>query len=295
MSKPQRGIALVQVLIITGVLMLLGIFIQQTLKQQVQVVSIGNDKLALRLELENAQAQVIKALLSHNRYQDPAAQNSVVKAWNFYGKPFQVDDVSVVLQDLTGLMNINTGSRMMLTRFFEKHLDEPSRAVNVVDSIADWKDTDNLKHLNGAEKADYKNGITPRNGYFQSIDELNAILDHLNVRFTQAQAVNFLSVERLSGFSPLNAPVDVLETLLQNENQLKLVTSAREQGQLSGFRFYQITGIDQDEFVIFGTSQHIRLELSATKNGVRVTKKLHLKVNPRALENSLTISHIVWY
>ncbi|RXF02889.1 type II secretion system protein GspK [Pseudoalteromonas sp. PS5] len=295
MSNKQRGIALVQVLIISGVLMLLGIFIQQTLRQQAQVVAIGNDKVMLRLALEDAQAQVVTALLSHNRYQEPNAQNMVVKSWNFYGQPFIVGDVTVKLQDISGLLNINTGSRIMLTRYFEKHLDEPSLTDHLVDSIADWKDADNLKHLNGAEKADYKNGITPRNDYLQSIDELKTIMEHLKLGFNHAQSVQSLSFARISGFNPLNAPVDVLETLLQNDDQIQQVIQARDQGQLTGLRFYQITGIDYDEYVTFGTSQHIRLELSATKNGVRVTKKLSLKVNPRALEKSLTISNIVWY
>ncbi|MDW7549406.1 type II secretion system minor pseudopilin [Pseudoalteromonas peptidolytica] len=295
MSNKQRGIALVQVLIISGVLMLLGIFIQQTLRQQAQVVAIGNDKVMLRLALEDAQAQVVKALLSHNRYQEPNAQNMVVKSWNFYGQPFMVGDVAVKLQDISGLLNINTGSRVMLTRYFEKHIDKPSLTEHLVDSIADWKDADNLKHLNGAEKADYKNGITPRNDYLQSIDELKTIMEHLKVGFNHTQSLRPLSFAKMSGFNPLSAPVDVLETLLQNEDQVQQVIQARDQGQLTGFHFYQITGIDSDEYVTFGTSQHIGLELSATKNGVRVTKKLNLKVNPRALEKSLTISNIVWY
>ncbi|KAF7775484.1 general secretion pathway protein K [Pseudoalteromonas citrea] len=295
MTNNSRGIALIQVLIITAVLMLLAIFIQQSIKQQIQVVSSINEKLSLRLVLENAEAEVFKALLSSNRYQDTTSSNPVVRNWNFYGKPFSVDITTVKLQDVSGLINLNYINRTFLERFLALEIDEPKRTTQLIDAILDWKDADDLRRLNGAEKSDYKEGIIPSNDYMQHVKELDAILEHVNVRFKSERVYNELTVERLAGFNPLNAPSRVLAAFLQDESRLTQVIAARNNGGLNRFRFFELTGIEQDEYVTFGTSRYLRLELRASKNGVVLTKQIELKVSPRTRDTPIIISKIAWY
>lgn len=295
MTNNSRGIALIQVLIITAVLMLLAIFIQQSIKQQIQIVSAVNEKLSLRLELENAEAEVFKALLSSSRYQNKASSNLIVRSWNFYGEPFSVGNISVELQDLRGLVNLNYISHSFLRRFLELEIDEPKRTTKLVDAILDWKDTDDLRRLNGAEKSDYRGGIVPSNNYMQQVKELEPILKHVGLQFKSVGIYELLTVERLAGFNPLNAPGKVLSAFLQDERQFEQVIKARKNGVLSGYHFFELTGIEQGEYVSFGTSRYLRLELTASKNGVVLTKQMELKVTPRSLDTPMIISKIAWY
>ena len=52
-------------------------------------------------------------------------------------------------------------------------------AESLADAILDWRDEDDLTHLNGAEEDDYQNAGRnhgPRNGTFQSIEEFSLVL-----------------------------------------------------------------------------------------------------------------------
>src|SRR5262249_21135882 len=50
----------------------------------------------------------------------------------------------------------------------------------LVDKILDWRDSNGLKHLNGATAEDYRAAglaYRPRSGPFQSVDELQLVMD----------------------------------------------------------------------------------------------------------------------
>ena len=64
----QRGIALIQVLIITFVLSLLGLYINQTVQEQIKITTSIQNKFLMRLELEKTEADLLQALLSTNKY-----------------------------------------------------------------------------------------------------------------------------------------------------------------------------------------------------------------------------------
>ena len=68
--KSQQGIALVQVLIISIVLISLGLFISQTVKSQVSSAQNMSNAFQLRLKINNAEASLLQTLLSYQRYQN---------------------------------------------------------------------------------------------------------------------------------------------------------------------------------------------------------------------------------
>nr|WP_246239993.1 type II secretion system protein GspK [Pseudoalteromonas caenipelagi] len=275
--------------------MLIAIFIQQSIKQQVEIASLAKERLSVRLELENVQAKLYRSLLSHQRYQDKNSTDEIVKLWNFHGEPFYLDSVKVTVQDVQGLINLNTSPRSLLKRYFSPWVDE-KLMPQLLDAVEDWKDEDNLRRLNGAEKQDYDKGVTPSNTYLQHVNEFNLIAEHLKLTdIIPPIAYRFVTVQRLAGFNPLNAPEPALNAFLNDENLVKQVLSARARGELSRFQFFQMTGIEEGEFVTFGTSPFLEVELSASRNGVLITKRVKLKVNPRARKNALTIFNVVWY
>ena len=84
----QRGIALVQVLLIVAVLSILALYFTQSARQQVHNATLMVDKAQAYIELKNAQANILYALLTEQK--DPEqTQNSqnqtLINKWNFHG------------------------------------------------------------------------------------------------------------------------------------------------------------------------------------------------------------------
>ena len=77
--------------------------------------------------------------------------------------------------DEGGKININRADEETLRRIFTNlGVEEPNRAI-LVDSIMDWRDSDDLHRLNGAEN-DYYRSLTPpysaKNGPFDTVEDL---------------------------------------------------------------------------------------------------------------------------
>ena len=91
-----------------------------------------------------------------------------------------IDDTTVTLavRRATGLVDLNTASPDVLDAAVRAAGIEDARRRAVVDAILDWRDGDNLSHLDGIEDADYAAAGLPwssRDGAFAAIDELRYI------------------------------------------------------------------------------------------------------------------------
>jgi general secretion pathway protein K len=94
-----------------------------------------------------------------------------------YVFPFDSGEVRARFESNAGLIDVNAASDALLASMFDSlRLDEQLRN-ELVDSILDWRDIDDVPHLYGAEVDDYGQvvlgpGRLPRNAPFQSVDEL---------------------------------------------------------------------------------------------------------------------------
>ncbi len=81
----------------------------------------------------------------------------------------------VEVQDESGKVNINTASEQQIRALAEAIGIEPNDAAIITDSIMDWRDTDKLHRLNGAED-DYYQALVPpykaKNGRIETVEEL---------------------------------------------------------------------------------------------------------------------------
>jgi general secretion pathway protein K len=87
--------------------------------------------------------------------------------------------IRIVLQDEAGKIDINAAPDELLAGLFAVLGVGPEETARLVDAIADWKDEDDLRRLNGAEGEDYRRaGLTwvPRNGPFEAVEELRLVL-----------------------------------------------------------------------------------------------------------------------
>jgi len=88
--------------------------------------------------------------------------------------------VRVAIQDELGRIDLNHADGSVLIGLFQSVGLDSFAASRLVDKILDWRDSSGLKRLNGATAQDYRaagSAYGPRNGPFQSVDELKLVMN----------------------------------------------------------------------------------------------------------------------
>ncbi|RZF91331.1 hypothetical protein EXT42_14615 [Pseudoalteromonas sp. CO302Y] len=294
--KAQTGIALIQVLIISFILALLGIFINQSIQQQVKVTQQIQNKFAMRLELEEAETQLFSALLAHKKYQDTNSNNQLVKNWNFYGEEFRLSDsIFISLMDMKSLFSLNISSPDLIKNLLIQLNVEENTAQTFVSSLTDWKDENDVSRVNGAEASFYKQQgkrYVPRNGYLQSVNE--AALIRGAEQIPKEYFARYFSTEMVTGFNPINAPEAILKAIIKDESTANKVLKRRAAGTLTSYDFYLLTGIEEGEFINFVTGSKIRVQLRVVLNGAQLSKQYILDATPRSYIKPMVFSQVSW-
>jgi len=289
------GIALIQVLIITMVLTILGLFITQSIRSQVNLALTMQTAIKLELAIETEQAKLLHALLAYQRYPDETSDNDIVKKWNFYNQEFKVNNqVSIKLQDLNGLLALNMMDHNLATKAFSELGLEGHPVRTFLDSLKDWIDEDGHKYLNGAEEDYYRmaNLKGPRNAYLQTIDEVLAIKS-ANI-LPLATWKKYFTEQTTSGFNPLNAPSLLLNALIDDKSIVEQIVKLRQKMQLNLLRFYQLTGIDGDEYFNFATGRKISVELLAKSEGQQMRKTFVVELRSYDPQRTVMMTNVSW-
>ncbi|HEY1089496.1 MAG TPA: hypothetical protein VGE47_00245, partial [Burkholderiaceae bacterium] len=134
-----------------------------------------------------------------------------------------------------------------------------------LDVLDDYIDTDSLKHLNGAERAEYEAlGLGgPRNDWLMSVDELDLMPLWRDDPTRLARIKPMLNVVRSSQFNPGTAPLDILKARLPTASpaQLELLIGLRRNQLLRDGRSASLaTGLalENDDYLFYpGQSSRI--------------------------------------
>lgn len=290
----QRGIALIQVLIISFILSMLGLYIMQSTRDQIKTTYTIQNAMNLRLQLETAEARVINALLSEFKLKNKNSENKVASQWNFYYEPFELDNVQVQIQDLNGLISLNSTDKILLYDALTALKVESEDVKEFVDSLADWKDEDDLKRRSGAERNHYevlaKPG--PRNGYIQSTAEVGYI--NKSDILTKEQWNKYFTVEPVTGFNPSLAPELILKSYVKDETKVAKLIELRDNGQLTKHSFYDIVPGDTGEFINFLSGSTYHIKLTAKMQDQKVTKRFTIKLRARSITRPVVITNVMW-
>ncbi len=207
--RRQRGIALVAVL--WGVVLLAVIAGSFT-------VTARTDIRLVRNLVENAKAKSLAeagihlALLRLLDARD-------TPGWRADGSPqavsFDGTRLTLAIQDEGGKIDLNRAPDTLLKGLFRSVGVDEERSTALVDAIADWRDGDDFRRLNGAEEADYHAaGLAhaPRNSSFRIVEELEQVMGMTpDVYGKVAPALTVHS--RRPGIDPETAPREVLDAL----------------------------------------------------------------------------------
>jgi len=128
--------------------------------------------------------------------------------------------VAIAIRDARGLVDINRAPAALLDKVIAAAgMEQPQRKA-LVDATLDWRDRDDLKHLNGAEDDDYRSaGLkwAARDGAFRSIEEFRYVLGMTNALFERL--VPYLTVHSgQSGLKLEYAPGWLVSVLAETQN-----------------------------------------------------------------------------
>ncbi|HEY8158688.1 MAG TPA: type II secretion system protein GspK [Methylobacter sp.] len=103
--------------------------------------------------------------------------------WHTDGSIYQIDypdsKVRIRLLSEAGKVDLNRADEALLRELMLRAPVDEELQTKLLNAILDWRDTDDLVRINGAEKEEYKKaGLSyqPRNKPFQSVDELQMVL-----------------------------------------------------------------------------------------------------------------------
>jgi general secretion pathway protein K len=146
------------------------------------------------------------------------------------GFDFNGRRVNVSIQDELGRIDLNQAEPSLLIGLAQSAGLEHQLAVNLTDKILDWRGAASTKHLNGATDVDYRTRESDyqlRNGPFQSVDELQLVLDVTPALFKRLKPA--LTVYSGRQFvDPVVAPREVLRALPgMTPDRIDVVVAAR--------------------------------------------------------------------
>lgn len=285
-SNRIKGIALIQVLLITAILSVLALYLSQTAKQQVKQAQWGNDKAQAQVNLHNAESLLLFELLANKKIKTVESEFSIdensfsiTSKWNFYDVPFMLDETVIKIQDQSGLIQLHYPNKERLERFLLIIEPNPLNVASIIDTLLDWQDIDSIQRQNGAEAERYGGINFIRDGAIPSIDDVNNI--SVIPDAIKEYIITNSTIYKTGAFSAYNAAPDILKSLV-GESAAQQVMSLRENNSITTDKFKEITGIKEDDTTYFYTSNYLRIDLHSMIGKSSANKQIYLQLNPYA-------------
>jgi general secretion pathway protein K len=172
-TMKQNGFALVLVLWLVALLTIVAASFSTHSKVETRLAGNTVEALHARLLAESGVNLAILELM----VRDP------VQRWNTNGQiyPLETDQgrINISIRNSSGLLDLNKSPRVQLIRLFGLVSDDNHDREALADRLADWRDSDDLNRLNGAEDIDYQSAGMPFNTAGRdlvSIDELAYVM-----------------------------------------------------------------------------------------------------------------------
>jgi len=276
----QKGIALIQVLLITAVLSILALYLSSTAKDQVKMAQWADDKALALIAVQSAEAQLFFNLLTESKVQSQENNltDNIPSRWNFFANPFKVSEqVTTKIQDQSALIHAHFPDPNLLKSllaFQGLPINEVSR---IYDNLLDWQDLDNIPRNSGDELLStptaIRNGAVPDLHDFSFVPKITADLQQSLLKNTTLYSKGF--------FNAMDAPEELLAAITSVE-QAKQIVQLREAGQLSNVQFSQLSGIVENEKVLFYPSNILAIEFEGKVGMSVVRKQITVELTPYA-------------
>ncbi len=262
-AASERGVALLMVLWVFMVLtVLVGEFGRNMRDDAVATQNFAEEVQARGVAMAGMNEAIYRALRARETHieDDTEAKRNAkpgnpaetpVEVWLPDGNPhegsYSGGKYTVRLFDEGGKIGLNRADEALLRRVFGKLGVERNAQEEVVDAILDWRDSDSLRRLHGAEAEYYAKlpePYQPKNGPFDSVEELLLVrgISHdlfygiVPETFARDQGPSvplkeiFSVFNRTANINLRTAPAAVLWVLMEgDEEDVEDVIAAREQ------------------------------------------------------------------
>lgn len=257
----DKGIALIQVLILSSLLVVLGIAFTSIAQRQVASAKALQDRASAFLMAYSAKNDVVFQLSTVNH--DELIRNG----WNFHSSPFTLDNgVTIELQDLNGLYSLPSLVRGDDLERLLSHVVSSRDSQFAAQSIVDWLDLDNTPLASGAEQSHYDENITVRNGPILTYSEL------LYIKNVTVEIADFLNETTTfiptPTFNPFSAPSAVLESLYGHRGGVTEAIKRRdsEPANIDGFKRALNVSTDEGTNYIIGPNFKISVRAKVNRS-----------------------------
>jgi len=186
-EKGHEGMALIIVLWVLTLLSVLALEFCFSMRTELNVTRNHKEKEQLYYYAQGGIQRGIAELLYrgdpllHQKRIAPKIEDTgeFEKEWKCDGTPyavsFQHGDAEVKLKSESGRINLNRAPDQLLRKVLSYFVELGEQRDVIVDSILDWRDTDDLHRLNGAENDYYRSLAEPydcKDADFDTVEEL---------------------------------------------------------------------------------------------------------------------------
>lgn len=273
-STTQRGVALVQVLLLTMVLTVILLSMNYQAKQSIRLASAVAEYNSASLQVHSAEAEVMFEMLTNVWYH--LTQSNSSQEWNFHGEPFLLKGADVEIQDTAGLINVRSPDADLLAKYTELYFGNAEIGTKLAAAIRDWQDPDNIESYRGAEQADYPAEIRVRNDTIQYMQEIKHIKG-MSEPLYQALTNELTLFPR--GVNLNQQPRKIWQLYMQPE-QVEELSRQRRNGNLQTELYEAFSGKQIDEFNRFGFGPAFRIRISVTEDDVVLRRELTVRFTP---------------
>jgi general secretion pathway protein K len=169
----SEGFALVLVLWVLSLLTIMAGSFALTMQREAGIVAGSRNNAQVLAVAESGLAVAELMLMNPNPQQRWRTDSSI------YQIDYAGSKVRIQLLAEAGKIDINSADQTLLQGLMANAPIEAELQTKLANAILDWRDTDDLVHIDGAESKEYKDaGLSyqPRNKPFQSIEELQLVL-----------------------------------------------------------------------------------------------------------------------
>jgi DNA uptake protein ComE-like DNA-binding protein len=232
-DRYEQGSVLIIVLVLMMVSMSLALYAVSLARDMVSTSQQLLDKLQAKLEATSTLEKIVyigtTGRFSSWNIENISASREFPAQINLRNTPFMAGNSQLQLQDSAGRLGLWPPNSVYLKSML-RHVGIKAPEVETAgDSLIDWVDNDDLKHLNGAEsyfyRAEQSKKYVPRNDHFiQAVDELilvkgwrgpvfNTLRDE--IMQTASGSINMNTADALLLSGVLNVSLESAERLIR--------------------------------------------------------------------------------
>ncbi|WP_448246063.1 hypothetical protein [Thalassotalea agariperforans] len=293
-KRSQQGIALIQVLLISAIISILAIQFSYTAREQLIMAETLELRVKANQIIKSVQSKVFYTLFTQNDFTQKINAFPNSEPWNFYGKPFVVEQtdkfkVKLIIQDNSALLPQQYMNLPLWTKAFVAMGLTEQEAKQKQGKINDWQDQDDDSWMIGStELTSLENGQPYRNQPIQLIQEIEWFFSEEKSILNLIKAIS--SHYTVTRFNPMNAPEPLLVLILEQEIANEII-KIRDKNELTTEVMTTLLGdFFESDTMVLHRGNSLRITIQVAIEEVQLQETLEIKLQQKRSRPMLILS-----